>query len=56
MADLSGYLSTQGPDEVHVQQIGQRELKRVPRLKKLSEEAKKSEAELFRKHGIKAHL
>ncbi|KAG8843511.1 hypothetical protein FRB96_004018 [Tulasnella sp. 330] len=45
-----------GPDEVHMQQIGQRELRRVPRLKKLSEKAKETEAELFQKHGIKTHL
>ncbi|KAG8995916.1 hypothetical protein FRB94_008709 [Tulasnella sp. JGI-2019a] len=45
-----------GPDEVHAQQIGQRELKRVPRLKKLSEVAKKTESQLFQKHGVKARL
>lgn len=39
-----------------MQQIGQRELKRVPRLNKLSEKAKAKETELFQKHGVKAHL
>lgn len=39
-----------------MQQIGQRELKRVPRLNKLTEKAKKEEAKLFQKHGVKAHL
>lgn len=46
-----------GPDEVHIQQIGQRELKRVPRLKELNEEAKRREGELWKKNpGLKAHL
>ncbi|KAG8995917.1 hypothetical protein FRB94_008710 [Tulasnella sp. JGI-2019a] len=45
-----------GPDEVHIQQIGQRELRRVPRLKKLSEQAKKTEAKFFQKHNLKAPL
>ncbi|KAL5488116.1 hypothetical protein ACEPAI_6224 [Sanghuangporus weigelae] len=45
-----------GPDEVHLQQIGQRELKRAPALRKQAEAAKKKEIELFNKYNIKAHL
>lgn len=43
--------------QVHIQQVGQRELKRVPGLvKKAAERAKREEA-LFAKAGIKkAHL
>ncbi|KAJ7283861.1 acyl-CoA dehydrogenase/oxidase [Mycena rebaudengoi] len=46
-----------GPDAVHIQQVGQRELKRAPGLvKKAAERAKREEA-LFAKAGIKkAHL
>jgi len=43
-----------GPDEVHIQQIGERELKRVPRLKLLSEDVKRREADLCSKHD--SHL
>ncbi|KAL5508316.1 hypothetical protein ACEPAH_5935 [Sanghuangporus vaninii] len=45
-----------GPDEVHLQQIGQRELKRAPALREQAEAAKKKETELFNKYKIKAHL
>ncbi|KZW03959.1 acyl-CoA dehydrogenase NM domain-like protein [Exidia glandulosa HHB12029] len=45
-----------GPDEVHQQQIGQRELKRADEVKKRSADIKKKEAALFQKNGIKAHL
>jgi len=45
-----------GPDEVHIQQIGERELKRVPQLKAATAEAKRKETALFQKYGIKAHL
>ncbi|KAL5527322.1 hypothetical protein ACEPAG_6113 [Sanghuangporus baumii] len=45
-----------GPDEVHLQQIGQRELRRAPALRKQAEAAKKKETELFNKYNIKAHL
>ncbi|KAF8485035.1 acyl-CoA dehydrogenase NM domain-like protein [Russula ochroleuca] len=42
-----------GPDAVHIQQVGQRELKRAPTLAKKTAEAKKKEAELFNRHGSK---
>ncbi|EJD01090.1 acyl-CoA dehydrogenase NM domain-like protein [Fomitiporia mediterranea MF3/22] len=45
-----------GPDEVHQQQIGQRELKRAPELVKRAEATKKKEAELLKKYQVKAHL
>ncbi|KAI5120923.1 hypothetical protein M0805_002903 [Coniferiporia weirii] len=45
-----------GPDEVHIQQIGQRELKRAPGLAKRATDIKKKEEVLMAKHGLKAHL
>ncbi|KAF8974599.1 acyl-CoA dehydrogenase/oxidase [Flammula alnicola] len=45
-----------GPDAVHIQQVGQRELKRVPELLKKTQELKKKEAALLRKHGLTARL
>lgn len=46
----------QGPDEVHVQQIGQRELKRAVGLVKKAQETKKREDVLLAKHNLKASL
>jgi acyl-CoA dehydrogenase len=46
----------QGPDEVHIQQIGQRELKRVPRLAGMRDAAKAREEALATKYGVKARL
>jgi acyl-CoA dehydrogenase len=45
-----------GPDEVHIQQIGKTELKRSPLLKKKTEDVKRKEQALYKKSGIKAHL
>ncbi|KAF9646988.1 acyl-CoA dehydrogenase NM domain-like protein [Thelephora ganbajun] len=45
-----------GPDEVHIQQIGQRELKRAAGLVKKAQELKKREEALLAKHNIKASL
>lgn len=45
-----------GPDEVHIQQIGLRELRRAPELHKKTEALKKKEAELLSKHGFQARL
>ncbi|KAG8907065.1 hypothetical protein FRB99_005442 [Tulasnella sp. 403] len=45
-----------GPDEVHIQQIGRKELERAPGLKAKSDETKRREAALFDKYGIKARL
>ncbi|KLO15665.1 acyl-CoA dehydrogenase NM domain-like protein [Schizopora paradoxa] len=45
-----------GPDAVHIQQIGQRELKRAPALSKKHAELKQKEKALFTKHGVKSHL
>ncbi|KAJ7068065.1 acyl-CoA dehydrogenase/oxidase [Mycena amicta] len=46
-----------GPDAVHLQQVGQRELKRAPALHKQAEARAKKEDALFAKAGIKkAHL
>lgn len=42
-----------GPDAVHIQQIGQRELKRAPALAKRTAEIKRREKALFEKHGVK---
>jgi len=45
-----------GPDAVHIQQVGQRELKRAPALAKKHAEVKKKEKVLMEKAGFKAHL
>ncbi|KAF7799999.1 hypothetical protein EIP86_011242 [Pleurotus ostreatoroseus] len=45
-----------GPDAVHIQQIGQRELKRAPEITKRFAEIKKKEKELFDRYAVKAHL
>ena len=39
--------------QVHIQQVGQRELKRAPALARKAAENKKKEAVLFGKHGLK---
>lgn len=46
----------QGPDAVHIQQVGLKELKRVPALVQREKEMKKKQAILMEKAGIKAHL
>jgi acyl-CoA dehydrogenase len=46
-----------GPDAVHIQQVGQRELKRAPELHRKAQELKKKQNALLEKHGLlKAHL
>ncbi|KAG6893375.1 putative acyl-CoA dehydrogenase ibr3 [Termitomyces sp. T159_Od127] len=45
-----------GPDAVHIQQVGQRELRRAPRLTQKAAERKKREQALFEKAGLKSHL
>jgi acyl-CoA dehydrogenase len=45
-----------GPDEVHIAQIGQRELKRADALAKRAEETMKKEKVLAEKYGVKARL
>ncbi|KAH0839695.1 acyl-CoA dehydrogenase NM domain-like protein [Lanmaoa asiatica] len=45
-----------GPDAVHIQQVGQRELKRAPELHKRAVEFSKKEEVIMQKAGIKARL
>jgi len=45
-----------GPDAVHIQQVGQQELKRVPGLVQKAKVLEKKELELLKKYGLKAHL
>ncbi|KIP12857.1 hypothetical protein PHLGIDRAFT_61262 [Phlebiopsis gigantea 11061_1 CR5-6] len=45
-----------GPDAVHIQQIGQRELKRAPEVVKRLDAIKKKETGLFEKYQVKAHF
>ncbi|TFY65098.1 hypothetical protein EVJ58_g2192 [Rhodofomes roseus] len=45
-----------GPDAVHIQQIGQRELKRAPVIAKRIADIKQREKRLLEQHGIKASL
>lgn len=42
--------------QVHIQQVGQRELKRAPELHKRAVEFGKKEAAIMQKAGVKAHL
>ncbi|KAG6812642.1 hypothetical protein H0H92_001592 [Tricholoma furcatifolium] len=42
--------------DVHIQQVGQRELRRAPRLTQKAAERKKKQNALLEKAGIKAHL
>jgi acyl-CoA dehydrogenase len=49
MVFLADYSSSQ----VHIQQVGQRELKRAPALAKKAAETKKREAALFERYGLK---
>lgn len=45
-----------GPDAVHIQQVGQRELKRADEIQKRYDEINRKEKALFAKAGLKAHL
>jgi len=45
-----------GPDEVHQQQIGQREIKRSDDIKKRSKDTKSREEALFKKYNLPARL
>jgi len=45
-----------GPDAVHIQQVGQRELRRAKEITERNAEIKKKEAVLLDKHGIKGRL
>ncbi|KAK0231052.1 acyl-CoA dehydrogenase/oxidase [Armillaria fumosa] len=45
-----------GPDAVHIQQVGQRELKRAPGLVKKAAEIRKKELEILEKAGFKSRL
>lgn len=47
---------SQGPDAVHIQQVGQKELKRAPGLHKRIGEVQKKEKVLLGRAGFKAHL
>lgn len=53
---LADRLYQQGPDAVHIQQVGQRELRRAPALTQKALDLKKKENALLQKAGIKAHL
>jgi acyl-CoA dehydrogenase len=46
----------QGPDAVHVRQVGAHELKRAPGLVKKAQELEEKELALMQKYGLKAHL
>ncbi|KAF6762749.1 acyl-CoA dehydrogenase/oxidase [Ephemerocybe angulata] len=45
-----------GPDAVHIQQVGQRELKRVPYLTEKTREIQKKENAILEKAGLKTRL
>ena len=45
-----------GPDEVHMQQVGRNELKRAPGLLQKQQESKRKEKALLEKAGLTAKL
>jgi len=45
-----------GPDAVHIQQVGQRELKRAPALSRKAAELKKKQKSMLENAGFKSHL
>ncbi|KAH7887953.1 acyl-CoA dehydrogenase/oxidase [Phlebopus sp. FC_14] len=45
-----------GPDAVHIQQVGQRELRRAPELHKRAAELREKETAKLHSAGVKAHL
>ena len=51
-----GLLSLTQSRQVHIQQIGQRELKRAPEIAKRHSEIRKKEKQLFEKYNVKSHL
>ncbi|KAJ2933626.1 hypothetical protein H1R20_g3439, partial [Candolleomyces eurysporus] len=55
-ANLRTLRFADGPDAVHIQQVGQRELKRVPLLVERTRKMKLKEKALLEKAGLKAHL
>ena len=50
------HFCSQGPDAVHIQQVGQKELKRAPGLYKRNEEVERKEKVLLERAGLKVHL
>ncbi|KAJ8585305.1 acyl-CoA dehydrogenase NM domain-like protein [Rhizopogon salebrosus TDB-379] len=56
LASMYANLRTLRLADVHIQQVGQRELKRAPGLHKRAAELKKKELAVLSKAGIKAHL
>ncbi|KAG6333505.1 hypothetical protein ID866_5581 [Astraeus odoratus] len=55
-AQLRTMRMADGPDAVHIQQVGQRELRRATQLRQRAEEQKRKEAVAFERAGVKARL
>lgn len=53
---VSSRLPLQGPDAVHIQQVGQRELKRATALNARTQAIRQKEKQLAEQYNVKTHI